>query len=187
MYSVKFHQPVNIQSCQKCQVKPPPMSLENLKTGQLWIEPTGRNEAIVALCSLLSGISAYLCWSINQSDSWIENDAETMVVGSAIRSHGLWRKCVTEPSAISCEGVEKFWAALPIVWITARFFMTTAYVALALACALFYMSSGFTNFFCEASRLDYYFYKARPSKLFVFSLAVIINFICFIMVAAVIL
>ena len=67
---------------------------------------------------------------------------------------------------ISCEDINKFWAALPTPMLTARVLMIIAVFCSSLSVVCFYLGSNFTEFFTtEMTETKRYHREQMPAKI----------------------
>lgn len=96
---------------------------------------------------LLSVIVSFIyIVDINNSDSWVENDGEGVVVGEILRHEGIWNKCATDPGGTSCEGLEKFWVDLPTPIVYGRFLIYASMIGCALASICYFLGLNVLTF-----------------------------------------
>jgi len=98
---------------------------------------------------------------------WRVNDIEGLVVENVRRSAGLWYKCTEEISGqISCEDIEKFWAALPMPILCGRIFFIISTGCSAFSVIFLYIGSSFTSFYAKKSfnPINNWFYKYTATR-----------------------
>lgn len=98
---------------------------------------------ILTMILALGGFALTIASLLNRH--WRVNDIEGLVVENVRRSAGLWYKCTEEiaNNKISCEDIEKFWAALPGPILCGRIFYIIA---------VGFSGIGLGRWVCELSR-----------------------------------
>ena len=121
---------------------------------------------------------------------WRVNDIEGLVVENVRRSAGLWYKCTEEVNGqISCEDIEKFWAALPMPILCGRIFYIIAVGASGLSIIFLYIGCQFTSFYARKNVLGFnkdanlYKYTAYEYKKKMFIVGGLLNFVSAVFIA----